>query len=285
MDGKGVYQDLAHRLVPSKLPPEHRMKAFLLCDDCHVDAVVSLCQSHGMGIEIQSFFDPELPKENPQSILDHRHAISSIPLRSLHGPFADLCPGSFDIMVRNVARHRFDYACDVARELGASHVVFHHGYVPGTSPGHNWLSRSRVFWKDFLSSAPPGIHFHLENMLEHDPELIVDLVDALSSPVLDVCLDIGHAHCHGRVPVVNWIERLGQRIGYVHLHDNDGESDEHLGLGTIPIREVCQVLGSYAPNAIWALETRAPGLEQSIKCLEDNAFLGSATKPNSFGHG
>ena len=67
-----------------------------------------------MGIESQSFFDSELPKENPQSILDDRQAISSLPWRSLHGPFADLCPGSFDIMVRNVARHRFDYPCDVA---------------------------------------------------------------------------------------------------------------------------------------------------------------------------
>jgi hypothetical protein len=105
---------LAPRVVPSKLPPEHRTKAFLLCDDCHVDAVVSLCQSHGMGIEIQSFFEPELPKENPQSILDHRQAISSLPLRSLHGRLLISAQVVFDIMMRNVARHRFDYPCDVA---------------------------------------------------------------------------------------------------------------------------------------------------------------------------
>jgi sugar phosphate isomerase/epimerase len=227
-----------------------------------------------VGIEVQSFFDPELRAQNPQAIAEHQRVISSLALRSIHGPFGDLCPGSFDAMVRDVAKQRFEYANDVARELGASHVVLHHGYVPGTTPGEYWLSRSKLFWEDFLRSAPPGIHFHLENMLERDPELMADLVDALENPSLDVCLDIGHAHCHGKVPVAKWVERLGQRIGYVHLHDNHGQSDEHLGLGqgTIPLSEVCNALESYAPNAIWALEAQTPHLNQSITWLEQSGY-------------
>jgi sugar phosphate isomerase/epimerase len=251
------------------------VKALLLCDNCQLEPVASLCKLHGVGIEIQSFYDPEFSRQNPQAVSTHRGAISSIPLRSVHGPFADLCPGSFDALVRDLARQRFNQSNHVARKLGAIHVVLHHGYVPGTSETRQWLNRSQEFWKDFLKWAPPGIHFHLENMLEHDPEVIAQLVDDLDCANLDICLDVGHAHCFGKVPVLTWIERLGNRIGYVHLNDNQGQNDDHLGLGrgTIPMMDVCKALRMHSPNAVWALETKLPDLEDSILWLKQNEFL------------
>ena len=64
-------------------------------------------------------------------------------------------------------------------------------------------------------------------------------------------------------------------LGYVHLHDNHGESDEHLGLGqgTIPVSEVCQALQHYAPTAIWGIETALPHMESSVHWLEEHDFL------------
>ena len=72
---------------------------------------------------------------------------------------------------------------------------------------------------------------HLENMLEHDPAILLDVVAGIGHPAVDVCLDIGHVQANARVPVLRWIEVLGNNIGYVHLHDNHGAEDEHLGLG------------------------------------------------------
>jgi sugar phosphate isomerase/epimerase len=89
------------------------------------------------------------------------------------------------------------------------------------------------FWHDFLSDKDPNIRIHLENMLELDPELISDVVRSIDRANLDINLDIGHAHCNSNTPVIKWIERLGSQIGYVHLHDNHGQSDEHLGLGPV----------------------------------------------------
>lgn len=66
-----------------------------------------------------------------------------------------------------------------------------------------------------------------------------------------------------------WIEALGGQIGYVHLHDNRGDEDEHLGLGsgTIPMREVCAALERQSPEAIWAMEIKVPYLEESVDWL------------------
>ena len=92
------------------------MKALIFCDDAELEDVAPLCQSKNCGIEIQSFYDPELISEKPGSIAEHRQAIAPIELRALHGPFADLCPGSFDAMVREVAGNRFELAYGVAEQ-------------------------------------------------------------------------------------------------------------------------------------------------------------------------
>ena len=56
--------------------------------------------------------------------------------------------------------------------------------------------------------------------------------------------------------VLEWIEALGERIGYVHLHNNEGKKDSHRGLlkGNLPMKEILSVLKNNVPNADWSLE-------------------------------
>ena len=158
---------------------------------------------------------------------------------------------------------------------GAAHLIFHHGYVPHTSPSQGWIKRSVQFWQDFLEDKDGTIHIHLENMLEWDPGLILEVVSSINRPILDINLDIGHTHCNSKTPTVKWIEQLGNHIGYTHLHDNRGEEDEHLGLGqgTIPMRDACLALNELAPQAIWAIEAEGEGLKQSLEWLGENGFI------------
>jgi len=46
-----------------------------------------------------------------------------------------------------------------------------------------------------------------------------------------VCLDTGHINAFSRLPVKRWWEVLGERVIALHLHDNDGLSDDHLPPG------------------------------------------------------
>ena len=234
-----------------------------------------MCEVGGFGIEIQSFYDPDYIVRTPDSIQYHQGAIDKIKLRSLHGPFGDLCPGSFDVMVRDLARYRYRGAVTIAEQLGVTHLVLHHGYVPHTSFPSQWLKRCARFWREFLESTPARISIHLENHLELDATMIADLVAEVGGERLNVCLDIGHAHCCSAQTVVQWTEQLRDKIGYVHLHDNHGEKDEHLALGqgTIAMIDVCDALEEHAPDALWALETGPAGVAPSLAWLSEHRFI------------
>ncbi len=261
------------------------MKALLLASDGQAASVASFCASIGAGIEVQAYRDSALLCGDADALSKYRAAIAPAGLRAVHGPFADLCPGSSDPLVRDLARHRFEAAYRLAQGLDATHLVFHHGYVPGTSFPSRWLARSREFWKGLLRVAPPEVQCHLENHLERDPELLADLLAAVDDPRLDACLDVGHVHCHSSVPIIPWIERLGPRIGHVHLHDNHGADDEHLGLGegSIPLVEVGQALEAYAPQALWTLEMPPVAFEASLRWLQGREWFPPATAPLPLG--
>jgi sugar phosphate isomerase/epimerase len=251
------------------------MKQLNLCDDERILEVAPLAEKNCCGIEIQAFYDPDILKREQDAINMHKKAIYGIDKRALHGPFADLCPGSMDTMVRDLARNRYDMAVKVAEILGVKDIILHHGYVPGTSYPKGWLARSTIFWKEFLDNAPDLINIYIENLLEHDPELISEVMRAVNRRNFQICLDIGHAHCNSKKTVLFWIERLKDQIGYVHMHDNHGKTDEHLGLGsgTIPMKEVCRALNEYSPDAIWSIEARPEYIEQSLDWLKENAFF------------
>jgi len=251
------------------------MSRIFICDECNPMEAAELCATHGFGIEVQAFYDPSYIERERDAVRIHKQAIDGIADRAFHGPFGDLCAGSFDTLVRDLARKRFDEAVSMARELDIERIVLHHGYVPGTSRPSAWLARSTLFWRDLLDSTPPAMHFHLENVLERDPSLLFAMIAAVGDPRLDICLDIGHAHCHSTLGVVKWIEELGNRIGYVHLHDNHGESDEHLGLGegTIEMVDVCHALNEYAPEATWGLEVAFEKMTESIDWLANHGFI------------
>lgn len=251
------------------------MQALLICDDLEPARTAKLCEAEGFGIEMQSFYDPSYIVRTPDAIEQHQRIIKDISLRSFHGPFGDLCPGSFDVMVRDLAMYRFLSAARLADQLGATHMVLHHGYTPKTTPPPQWLKRSIKFWREFLDKTPEHISIHLENHLEHDATLMSDLIAEVNSKRLDICLDIGHAHCCSAQTATQWIDQLRDKIGYVHLHDNHGAKDEHLPLsqGTIPVADVCTALEEHAPDAIWAIETSPDGVEPSLTCLRDHGFL------------
>jgi sugar phosphate isomerase/epimerase len=250
------------------------MKLFL-CDDTKLKEVARLVLHHECGIEVQSFYHPVALARLSAAVKEHEVVLRGIQNRAMHGPFGDLCPGSFDPMVRSVARNRFDAAADAAKQLDVTHLILHHGYVPGTSKPSGWVSRSTEFWTDYLDSIPTSISVHIENTLDDGPEVILEVVSSVNRSNFDVCLDVGHVNCRSKVKAIAWIKRLGSRLGYVHLHDNHGEDDEHLGLGqgTLPVAEVCHALREHAPNAWWALEAQVPQLESSLRWLSDHGFL------------
>jgi len=51
----------------------------------------------------------------------------------------------------------------------------------------------------------------------------------IDSPLLNLCLDLGHAHVNEGI--AKYIDKFADKIISVHFHDNKGETDDHLDVG------------------------------------------------------
>lgn len=251
------------------------MKSIVLCDSGKIEKVLPLCEKYHLGIELQGFYDTNIMDSTQERIAVHKAILPQNIEKHLLAPFWDLCLGSNNKKIAEVTRYFFDYAYKVAEELGCESVTVHHGYVPNTSFPPKWVSRSIGFWNDFFEAHPGSIKYNMENQLEQDPYTLISIIDSLQNDRLAVNLDIGHAHCASEVPVIDWIKQLNNRIRYVHIHQNNGKRDEHLGLtqGNMPMEEVLDALEKYSPNAIWALECNVEAMEESIEFLVKYGYI------------
>ena len=104
------------------------MKCILVCDNGHLEEVASIARGYNTGIEFGAFYKPEL-LENPKQAISEHNACKDIVPKALHGAFGDLCPGSFDPLVRRVVEKRILQSLHVAEKLNVNDVIFHNGYV------------------------------------------------------------------------------------------------------------------------------------------------------------
>ena len=245
-----------------------------LCDDGNLDEALKILKDEKVGVEVQAFHDPRM-KNIKKEIKRYQDAYADIKPRSLHAPFWDLNLGSGMPDIRKTTMKWFNYAYKIAKELGCDSIVVHDGYVPYTSHMPNWIKRSTTFWQEFFADKDDSVTMMIENMLELDSSVMVQAIDALNDKRLKACLDIGHAHCNSNMPVDEWIKTLGERIGYLHLHNNHGQqnnihNDEHNGYdnGTIDFKNVIKLVKKHCPNAILAVESHLSEAQKTIAFLK-----------------
>ncbi len=163
---------------------------------------------------------------------------------AVHLPFFDLRPGSLDRVILNASRERLLHAVDTARVYAPAHFIAHLDYnsIIYSHFEETWLENSLRTWElvlDHTGDAP----LYLENVFELSPDHHVRVLQGLEGKA-KACLDVGHWHCFAkgfeRGNLAQWLSALDPFLGHLHLHDNDGSADQHLGLGlgTIPWDEL-----------------------------------------------
>jgi sugar phosphate isomerase/epimerase len=244
-----------------------------------LDLALPLAIKFKLGLEIQEFTSP---RNLDTSDLLHKEIIEmtkDISHLSMHGPFSDLIPASRDPLIRQATHERFMQACEVAQQINTEHLILHSGFIPKTYPGELWLSNSLAFWTEFLSTTLYKGEIHVENVYEDSFINLRELIDqvnlAHNRERITICLDIGHVNSNSSKTLKEWISGLGDRIRYVHLHNNGGSLDDHwqLDKGTIQIEQVLDWLARYAPRAVWTVETPVEDLEPSLVWLQDRGYL------------
>lgn len=111
----------------------------------------------------------------------------------------------------------------------------------------------------------------VEVLLENTPNELSSaerLNDFLAQTHLDLgyCFDIGHAHM--RYGIDDQFERMQRRIRSTHLHDNDGQEDQHLfpGKGSIDWAHAAGLLRSCPEGCPLMLELReAAEMERPVE--------------------
>jgi sugar phosphate isomerase/epimerase len=219
---------------------------------------------------------PSLERFSLQDFADvaevlHRHGLTV----TLHAPFVDLSAGSTDRAIRAVTRKRFEELLRLVPIFSPRTVVAHAGYdwrryeyFRGT-----WLDNSAAFWAEVAEGLErSGSQLMLENVYEHGPGEMRELFERLRPGKVGLCLDCGHLTAFGRTPLDEWLHVLGPFIGQLHLHDNQGQRDEHLplGRGVIDFSRLFAYLKTERRQPpVMTLEIhRAGDLGASLECLE-----------------
>jgi len=190
---------------------------------------------------------------------------------SLHAPIADVNLISPHPEARAFAEAELARTLVLAARLGARGMTFHIGYrstgVPYDPP---WEETKAAIRRLSARARALGVTIALENdpkspyALLWDLELFGELLAELGIPGT---LDLGHAWIAYRKQVFELIPRLVPLVHTVHLHDNRGDRDEHLGLGegTLDLGRAWPLL---AGVPVVVLEVNRPaGLTGSLELL------------------
>ncbi len=153
---------------------------------------------------------------------------------------------------------------EIASVIGAKVIVVHpkqHLYYPEGDNAKILKQQNYDFYKSLIPYCEQyGVTVATENMWRNGkisgvimdstcsrgPEFC-EYVDMLESKWITACLDLGHCGLVGQLPQ-NMIRELGHdRLGALHVHDNNGRDDNHVEpmapyVSTIDWEEVCKAL-------------------------------------------
>lgn len=191
---------------------------------------------------------------------------------TFHAPFLDLRPGAIDPNIRRVTVERLRRVFELLPLFRPRSIVCHPSfdekyYISGEE---QWLANSVETWNcliEYVKGTETIIA--MENVYERGPHQLRPLFDALNSPHIRFCFDTGHANTFGSAPYQEWMEAFGDRLGEIHIHDNNGTTDQHLpvGEGNFPFRELLALVRRKNLTPILTVEAHS---EKSLRRMLEN---------------
>jgi sugar phosphate isomerase/epimerase len=188
---------------------------------------------------------------------DIAYARDSLGLKfQVHAPLSDVNIGSVHEPMRRAALNEVKQTILMCHQMEIPLVTVHPGFVQGIA----FLDRMRALEMTKASVreiAPFAANHNVKVVIENLPANInatcttaSELVEVVQDTGLEICFDLGHANTAGQV---GEFLKLVDRFGNVHLHNNEGQWDQHNQIddGSADIREVVSVLkGSYRGNIV-----------------------------------
>ena len=175
---------------------------------------------------------------------------------SIHAPISDINIGSLNDRIREDSVIELLSLAETAVSLNIDTITIHPGITPMAVPYMEEKAAEKARRSlgsiDRISSEY-GVRIAVENMpafpfmLGRTAEELKYLLEGTN---LGFCLDIGHANNTEQIDEI--ISEFRDRFINIHIHDNNGEHDEHLtlGEGSIDFKSVLSKLANYQGNFI-----------------------------------
>lgn len=198
---------------------------------------------------------------------------------TLHAPFFDLAPGGIDAKIREITRKKLRRAFELIPVFQPRSIVCHLGYEENkhSYKMEQWLQYSVETWQELIEIAARNNTFvMLENTYETTPDIHHRLLTEINSSSLRFCLDTGHLMAYAGTTWQLWLDKLLPWLGQLHLHDNNGQRDEHIavGHGRFNFRELFDFLKNSQIMPIVTLEPHSKeDLWLSLKNIKKKKLL------------
>jgi sugar phosphate isomerase/epimerase len=219
---------------------------------------------------IDSVFFTAPIQESRALIADVRSSIehAGLCVSQVHGPWT--WPPSYDATpeARRIRLEQMKRSIELTALLGSTYWVIH-PLMPFACQDtllHKEQEAYDInlrFMRELLPFAKHhGVTICLENMpMKHlalaSPRAVLGFVREMNDSHFKICLDTGHTTMVSDGSLADTVRMLGNELRVLHVHDNNGERDEHrlTGDGIIDWHAFAGALRDISFNGVFSLET------------------------------
>lgn len=157
---------------------------------------------------------------------------------TLHGPFADINIASPSKPMLKASLKRLRQSIKYASQLNAELWVLHPGMITGITPfypGSDWSQNVHGIRELSKTAKEYGLRVAIENLpqkygsIMKTPEDFKRFYRETGLNHIGIVLDTGHANLEAQTEP--FLTQLPEKIYELHISDNMGEQDQHLGIG------------------------------------------------------
>ncbi|MEM3626493.1 MAG: sugar phosphate isomerase/epimerase family protein [Candidatus Bathyarchaeia archaeon] len=253
--------------------PEIGLSMLHCLGDSFKEMLKKLCKTELSHIEL---VDEGLHMLNERRVQALREMASSYGFKySVHAPFADINIASPSKSMLKATLKRLEKSIAHASTLNARVWVFHPGLKTGVSmfyPGFDWLQNCRTAKLLSKIAGDYGVDIAIENVPEPYPFLLKSVEHFAKfyeeiNEDIGLVLDVGHSNLNGQTE--SFLKNFADKIVHIHVSDNDGRDDQHLGVGygTVDWQEVAGLLKHIGYNKVIVVES-IEHVEESILRLK-----------------
>lgn len=194
-----------------------------------------------------------------------------------HLPFHGLNLSCPDSRVMEYSREVIKEGLEIGTILGCKVAILHTGFSSQVRPHQlrPWKERFISSMKELVTIAEDEeVVLAIENAYEPDADFLLEVLQAVDSPWLRCCVDLGHAACYSRMAPEEWIRTFKDHLISLDFHDNEGLEDEHntCGTGVVGYDVVLEALKEIDATVNVTLEVNEEDIEASLDNLKELGY-------------